>query len=68
MGEHKVIISFASAGGPGSVMPFSSNWASDPQVKEHCGSLESRDIRGVGKTTREKQLLEISFTYGRNVK
>lgn len=56
MGEHKAIISFASAGGTRSVIPFSSsscNWASDPEVKEGRGSLESTDVRGVGKMTEK---------------
>lgn len=56
MGEHKVIISFASAGGTGSEMPFSSsscNLASDAEVKEGRGSLESTDVRGAGKMTEK---------------
>lgn len=60
MGEHKVIISFASAGGTGSLMPFSSNWASDPQVKEHCGSLESR-YKGCWKDDKRKTIVRNFF-------
>lgn len=57
--------------GTGSVILMSSsscNCASDPEMEEALGSLESTDAKRCWKDDKEKQLLEISFTWGRNFK